>query len=254
MEHGANTALLLVFCLGACTATHPAATPIAPTAPTTPPRTDPHAATDPPRWRFDVEPYVWLPSTSGTGTTSTTPPLEIDLVGELDAAFPLAVGATSPDGKFSILTDGFYVRLKDDEGSLQTTTSAAMIEGGVGIALDEKQRVTALIGVRWVDIGYDVRLGAVSGDFSADWVDPWIGARVVLPLNDTFALRLRGDVGGFGVGTEFTWQAIAVVAAKLGSDVSIDAGYRAIGLDYEASGASYDVLFHGPIIGLALSF
>ena len=139
----------------------------------------------------------------------------------------------SPDGEFSVLTDGFYVRLNDDEGSLQTTTSAAMIESGVGIAVDGNQRLTALIGLRWVDIDYDVRLGTVNGDFSADWIDPWIGARAVLPLNDTFALRLRGDVGGFGVGTDFTWQAIVVLAAALGSDVTIDVGYRGIGLDYD---------------------
>jgi hypothetical protein len=197
---------------------------------------------------------VWLPSTSGTGTTNTTPPLEIDLVGTLDAAFPLAVGATSPDGRFTVLTDGFYVRLNDDEGSLQTTTSVAMVESGAGIAVDANQRVTALIGLRWVDIDYDVRFDTLTGSFGADWVDPWIGARAILPLSDTFALRLRGDVGGFGVGTEFTWQGIAVLAARLGRAVTIDAGYRGIGLDYEASGASYDVVFHGPIFGMALSF
>jgi hypothetical protein len=242
MDHGANAALLCVLCLCACT------------APTGPPPTVDHATTDPPRWRFDVEPYLWLPSTSGTGTTNTTPPLEIDLVGTLDAAFPLAVGATSPDGELTVITDGFYVRLNDDEGSLQTTTSATMIESGAGLAVDANQRVTALIGLRWVDIDYDVRLGTLTGSFGADWVDPWIGARAVLPLNDTFAVRLRGDVGGFGVGTDFTWQAIAVVATTLGSDVTLDVGYRGIALDYETSGASYDVLFHGPIIGLALSF
>src|SRR5688572_18525336 len=70
MDHGANTALLCVLCLCACTAVDTAVTPSAPTAP---PPTGDHATTDPPRWRFDVEPYVWLPSTSGTGTTTTTP-------------------------------------------------------------------------------------------------------------------------------------------------------------------------------------
>lgn len=251
MAAGANPALLCgALCFGACTS-HTAVTPIVATASA---HTARQTATDPPRWRFDVEPYVWLPSTSGTGTTSTTPPLAIDLVGTLDAAFPLAAGATSPDGRFTVLTDGFYVRLNDDEGSLQTTTSATMIEGGAGLALDAKQRVTALLGLRWVDIDYDVRLGTLAGDFGADWVDPWIGARAVLPLNDTFALRLRGDVGGFGVGTDCTWQVIAVLAATLGSGVAIDLGYRGIALDYDASGASYDILFHGPILGLAVSF
>jgi opacity protein-like surface antigen len=114
--------------------------------------------------------------------------------------------------------------------------------------------VTALVGARWVDVEYDVGLGALTGNARQDWVDPWVGGRAVIPLNETFMIRLRGDVGGFGVGTEFSWQAMAFVAAALSSSVTIDVGYRGIGLDYRSTGLDFDVVFHGPVIGLALSF
>ncbi|HEX5051143.1 MAG TPA: hypothetical protein VFZ65_05190 [Planctomycetota bacterium] len=197
---------------------------------------------------------MWLPSTAGTGSTDTTPPLQIDLVGELDAAFPLAVGARSPDGRFEVLADGFYVRLKDDEGPLRTTTQAAMVESGVAVALDEARHFSALVGVRYVDVSYDVSLGALAGSAGADWVDPWIGARAVFALDDTWSVRARGDVGGFGVGTEFSWQAMAFVGVAVSKSVAFDFGYRAIGIDYQGSGLDYEVVFHGPIIGLVVSF
>lgn len=201
-----------------------------------------------------VEPYVWIPSTSGTGTTDTTPPLEIDLVGTLDAAFPLALGVQSPDGPFSAIADGFYVRLEDDEGALRTTTEAVMIEGGVGLALDERRNWDALVGLRYVDIDYAVGLGAVEGSAEETWVDPWIGARGRIPLHPSWAVRLRGDVGGFGVGSELSWQAIVLVVASIGDRVSIDVGYRAIGLDFDDGDLAYDVVFHGPVVGVAFAF
>lgn len=211
-------------------------------------------AAEAPGWRFDVEPYVWLPSTSGTGSTDTTPELDVDLVGTLDAAFPLAIGARSPDGELVVLVDGLYARLEDDEGSLRTTTEATMIEGGVGVALDERKRWSAMLGLRYVDVEYDVGLGTLSGTADARWVDPWVGVRGVVPFDETWAMRLRGDVGGFGVGSDFTWQALVLLAVTLGDGVAIDVGYRAIALDFEDDDLAYDVVFHGPIIGLALSF
>ena len=153
-----------------------------------------------------------------------------------------------------MLVDGFYVRLEDDEGSLRTTTAATMIEAGVGFALDERQLWSALVGLRYVDIEYDVELGPLSGSADASLVDPWIGGLGNVPLGETFAIRLRGDVGGFGVGTDFSWQAMALLAASLGKGVSIDLGYRGIGLDFQESGLNYDVIFHGPIVGVAISF
>lgn len=206
------------------------------------------------RWALEFEPYVWLPSTHGSGSTDTTPSLDIDLVGTLDAALPLAFSARSPDGRFVVLTDGFYLRLRDDEGPLRTTTEVGMLEAGAGIALDDARHWHALAGLRYVDIRYDVGLGPLSGRLDADWLDPWIGARGEYALGNRFAGMLRGDVGGFGVGTEFTWQALAVLRARLAEHVAIDLGYRAIDVDYRSGVGSFDVLFHGPIAGLGVSF
>jgi hypothetical protein len=73
---------------------------------------------------------------------------------------------------------------------------------------------------------------------------------------------LRGDFGGFGVGSEFSWSALAaysfVVAAQDGVTYSGILGYRVLDVDYEqGSGRTkyeYDVLQHGPVSGLTIGF
>lgn len=52
--------------------------------------------------------------------------------------------------------------------------------------------------------------------------------------------RLRGDVGGFGVGSQFTWQALGVYTYEFSSGRtawSAVLGYRAIGLNYGPAAA-----------------
>lgn len=211
-------------------------------------------AAEEPGWQFEVEPYVWLPNTDGTGTTDTTPPLDIDLVGTFDAALPLAFAARSPSGRYIVLADGFYLRLTDEAGILKTSTEIGMLEAGAGVAIDTAQHWHAIAGLRYVDVRYDAQVGSTEGRSDGGWLDPWIGTRAEYAFNDRWSTRLRGDVGGFGLGTELTWQAMAVLRARIIGDLSVDLGYRAIHVDYEDGGTKYDVLFHGPLAGLGISF
>lgn len=95
-----------------------------------------------------------------------------------------------------------------------------------------------------------------------DWVDPFIGARLRHTLAPGQELMLRGDIGGFGVGSDFSWQVIATSNWRLciTDTYSIDAylGYKALSVDYsQGSGTSeyeIDVLQHGPVLGLTMRF
>ena len=59
-------------------------------------------------------------------------------------------------------------------------------------------------------------IGALIGGFliqlltsgSVDWADPFIGARLQHQLAPSQEITLRGDVGGFGAGSQFSWQAM----------------------------------------------
>lgn len=106
----------------------------------------------------------------------------------------------------------------------------------------------------------DGRVVARSG--SVDWIDPFIGARVYQNVGLGKVFMLRGDIGGFGVGSDFSWQVIGTYHFELRAleRLAIDGyvGYRALSVDYtEDSGNrryEYDVLQHGPMLGATLRF
>ncbi len=111
--------------------------------------------------------------------------------------------------------------------------------------------------------GLDVeadRVFARSG--SVDWVDPFIGARLRQQIAPGQNLTLRGDVGGFDVGSEFSWQVIATYDFQLcvtdGYTIDGYLGYRALSVDYShGSGTSryeFDAVQQGPVLGAKVRF
>jgi hypothetical protein len=103
---------------------------------------------------------------------------------------------------------------------------------------------------------------AIASSGSVDWVDPFIGARVRHQLAPGQEIVLRGDVGGFGAGSQFTWQAIGTYNWLLGvtHGIPIDGyvGFRALSADYsQGSGTSkfgFDNVIYGPVIGATMRF
>jgi hypothetical protein len=70
-------------------------------------------------------------------------------------------------------------------------------------------------GLRYWHLNNQFRLNAnLPGDGqsftdSEDWVDPLIAMRVSVPLSDRWSVTLVGDVGGSGIGSQLTYQAIS---------------------------------------------
>jgi hypothetical protein len=93
---------------------------------------------------------------------------------------------------------------------------------------------------------------------SIDWIDPFVGARFRYQLAPGQTFSLRGDVGGFGVGSDFSWQTIATFNWRLiqRPTHSFDAylGYRALSVDYSKGMYRYDATQHGPVLGGTLQF
>ena len=91
---------------------------------------------------------------------------------------------------------------------------------------------------------------------------PWSASEFVTDWPRGQELLLRADVGGFDVGSQFSWNVLAAYsfdfAVRNGVTYSGVLGYRALSVDYEkGSGASkyeYDVVQHGPLVGLAIRF
>src|SRR5262249_61316881 len=52
------------------------------------------------------------------------------------------------------------------------------------------------------------RAGVVSAEKSVSWFDPLVGARIRHQFAPTWNFALSGDVGGFDVGSKFSWQGL----------------------------------------------
>lgn len=96
--------------------------------------------------------------------------------------------------------------------------------------------------------------GAGTGDL--EWVDPFVGGRVRHDFGQNKNVTLEGDVGGFGAGSEFSWQVVGTYGFDvnvLGSTMHSVVGYRALAVDYSETGAhgknGIDYLQHGPVLG-----
>lgn len=99
---------------------------------------------------------------------------------------------------------------------------------------------------------------SISPSGSKQWIDPFIGLRTRFQLTKNLMMAFRGDVGGFSVGSKFTWNASGYIGYSLSEMVSLWAGYRALGVNYQSgSGSSkfvYDVTMQGPAIGMGFRF
>ncbi|HWE15611.1 MAG TPA: hypothetical protein VG758_00285 [Hyphomicrobiaceae bacterium] len=119
--------------------------------------------------------------------------------------------------------------------------------------------LTALLDVAGLSVSGSRAIARAGG---VEWVDPLVGLRLRHRLAPGQELVLRGDVGGFDAGSTFSWNVVGAysfeIAAHAGVIYSGILGYRALAVDYEkGSGATryeYDVVQHGPIIGLKASF
>jgi hypothetical protein len=100
---------------------------------------------------------------------------------------------------------------------------------------------------------------AVARSGTLEWVDPFVGLRVRHELAPGRELQFLGDIGGFGVGSDLTWQ----LFAGYSFDFSIWqstllhglVGYRALAVDYTQDGGAnknnLDLILHGPVVGLS---
>jgi hypothetical protein len=104
------------------------------------------------------------------------------------------------------------------------------------------------------------RAFADSGDVT--WFDPLVGLRLRHRFSPQTDMVLRGDIGGFGAGSKFSWQAMGYLNWDFVRTErvvwSAMLGYRALYVDY-AQGAGntlyeYNMLMHGPIMGVTARF
>ena len=218
-------------------------------------------------WRFTVMPYVWASGLSGTIRPFTgAPTLSFDqgfsdVLEDLDGAFFLSFGAER--GRFVILGDVSQVTSSRD-GTLpggipaegQTRQSTLTLAAGYRVLAEPNRAVDIFGGFRHFRLEADVRVlgGALSASPERSFTDPILGARAILALSPRWSTVLYADIGGFGVGTDSTVVASALLNYRLTDRAALSFGYRSMWLDYDDGGTLADVTIGGPIFGVSYRF
>lgn len=95
---------------------------------------------------------------------------------------------------------------------------------------------------------------------SFDWADPLIGVRWEVPVLDCVSATFRGDIGGFGAGSDLSWNLVGgfrywVPYSPLDSHPYIGVGYRALSFDRsDGSDGELDLEFRGPYGSMGFVF
>jgi hypothetical protein len=252
-----------------------------------------------PRWTVTFTPYGWLPGLSGDvtvkGRTTDIDVGPFEVLEHLDGV-PWMSYAEARNGRFSLYNDIFYAPLGVDAGAARSFDRVSVdatlgvdirqtiIEAGATYELGRwnafggPTAIDVLAGARYWrqeveinlaltatldDAGLSLsRTRAVARAGDVEWVDPLVGLRLRHQLAPGQELVLRGDVGGFDAGSQFSWNALAAYSFQIGAHYGVTysglLGYRALSVDFEkGSGATrydYDVTQHGPLVGLTVSF
>jgi hypothetical protein len=231
---------------------------------------------DPDAWHVRITPYAWAPGIYGDvtvlGVNSEVDSSFLDLLEETDTLVGLAGRLEVTKGRFGVFGDVFYAKTKIEGAGrtdLDVTTRMWFIEfGGQFRVLDTtSDRVPGLTldvygGGRYSYLELDLdTAGAASASESKDWVDPIVGARVGVHFSEHVFLLFAGDVGGFGVGSDFAWSVTGLFGYKWQSgttEMAILAGYKALGQDYETGSGPqrfrWDAVMHGPVLGFTVRF
>jgi len=224
-------------------------------------------------WQFQLAPfYLWYFSIEGDQTIGTnTSDIDIDLgdlIDSVDAAF-IANFQGLYKNKWGFFFDYNYIKLDETGNSgpieLDVTMKIQLVEFDALYRITQSEHFFDIkAGVRYMGMDPDIKINSMIGSNSfgqkQDWVDPIIGLRWVWNFADQWKLTALGDIGGFGVGSDFTWQGALTVDWKPFKNVSFRGGYRAIYVDYEdgthntPNYFNYDATMHGPLLGIVLQW
>lgn len=237
-------------------------------------------------WQFSVAPYIWGVMINGdvtiAGVETSVDTGLIEIIEESDSIFAFQGHFEVMKGNFGAYLDGTYldVGVDTDVGPIDLDSDTRVILADFGAfyrVLDRRLgaapsgddgrrlRLDLIAGARYTDLNVDLDLSAgplgISLDNGKNWIDPIVGGRVIADLTDRLVLVARSDIGGFGAGSDFTWNVIATLGYRFelfGAPAVALGGYRALYQDFEEGSGlnkfAWDIWVHGPIIALNVKF
>ena len=229
------------------------------------------------KFDFLVEPYIMFPNMNGETGLGDVLNIPVnanpgDIFSRLQMAFMLNTEMKAE--KWAVTSDLVYMRLNQDirpglvinSGEVtakQFIWEAAglyrvrpFLEVGIGGRLNSLDMGVDVV-VNDPPIG-EVGVRTFSSSETKTWYDPIIVTRLTTDFKEKWELQFRGDIGGFGIGSDLTWQLQGYVGYRFSDLFLLTAGYRVIYMDFESGQAPrafvFDMHQFGPVIKFGFNF
>ncbi len=212
----------------------------------------------PDEWQFVVAGYLWMANLQGSNTIGAlTVPIEVDfstIWDNLDGAFAAHIearkgawGAFFDVSYFAIGKDDIEISLpnappqagqlpEDLLPTIDISFSNSIFEAMANYRFgSETSALDVFGGIRYNRLAQDVVVGGpgdLSGGYDVNWTDPVFGGRYLHRVRDRVLILLRGDVGGFGAGSEFTWNVSGGVSIDVHRRIGLDFLYKYMDIEY----------------------
>lgn len=217
---------------------------------------------DPAPWRFQLTPYVWMSGLEGRVRPFARAPLvHVDksfsqVLESLDAAAFLT--GTARHGRFVLQADVTQARSSDSaalpigvDARVRLRQRSASLTAGYAWVADEHTTLDLMAGLRQWDIQAAVAVpGLLAAGSDTAFVDPIVALRWHQQLSPRWSSVAYVDAGGLGVGSDSTWQLLALANYHASGQLYVSAGYRHQYVDYRNAGKRLDVALSGPMLGL----
>ena len=220
-------------------------------------------------WEFNLAPlYLWGVAIDGKQTVKgQEADLDVsfsDIFNNLNGVFTVHFEGVRKQ-QFGFLFDLSWVSIEVDGtlppgAKIKVENSMFYTElGGFYRIRKDAHDFDFLGGIRYTDMDLKLQLGSAPDlKDNNSWVDPIVGLRWFWHFADKWTLLLRGDVGGFGIGSDITWNGVGFIDYQPWKHVSLFGGYRVLYQDYQDGSGSelfkFDATMHGPLVGLNITW
>ena len=233
-------------------------------------------------WQFQVTPYLWALALDGDVTVKgvkSSPNVDFsDILDNLN--FALMVEGEARKGRFGLYANAIYADLSDTEktSGVRVRADAQTVWAGAGayyrlgpwaLSDDGEAPSPSVVvdpygGARFTYLNskLKIRNGGPQVEQDKHWVDPIVGVRTIWQLTPKWSVTAFGDIGGFGLGSDLTWQTAGLMGYRFGlfgdDNARFLAGYRALYQEYKSGSGNnefkWDMTLHGPTLGMAIDF
>jgi hypothetical protein len=218
-------------------------------------------------WQSLVEPFMWLPTSVAVRVTAKSFNVSTNFnASDILRAVQFAgfLHGEVWKGRLGLFADLMYLNFMEtrrassfslfapSDLNLEGGFQAAAVEAG-GFYRFGKEPVTfdVLAGIRYINIEAHAEAGLLVANGDASFIEPLIGGNLRFRLSRRWDLSVSGDAGGFGLGSELTYDSRATIRYRFSKLADLGVGYRYVGVEYKKYGFTFDSQIAGPVVGFA---